>query len=125
MCLNELKGMEGRDNNDEWETNKGRSEEKLSRSLRYQIRHSMLNPYTLNLNNAGMELGLLNLLLNLCNLGFLLVLQYILFQPVVREHAMRINSISELHPVLHLGVHVPEFLFGSRDKILGPMGPPT
>lgn len=52
---NELKGMEGRDNNDEWEINKGRSEEKLSRSLRYQIRYSMLNPYTLNLNNAGMD----------------------------------------------------------------------
>lgn len=71
------------------------------------------------------ELSLLNPLLNLCDLGFLFVLQYILFQPVVREHAMRINGVSELHPVLHLGVHAPEFLFGRRDKILGPMGLPT
>jgi len=55
MCLDKLKGVEGRDNNDEWEIYKGRSEEKLSRSLWYQIRYSMLNPYTLNLNNAGMD----------------------------------------------------------------------
>src|SRR5205807_1144370 len=38
---------------------------------------------------------------------------------------MRIDGIPEVYPVLHLGIHAPEFVLGRGYKILGPMGPPA